>query len=72
MQQSLALIQKLEELVTDGASCMARRKNGVSMLFTNDVKNAMDRVPILFHCLIYQRSLCAKLHRMANVVPLER
>jgi hypothetical protein len=72
MQDILALIQKLDALVTDGASCMARRNSGVSYVFTNDVKNAMDRVLILSHSLIHQRSPCTKLPRKANVVPLVR
>jgi hypothetical protein len=72
MQQILALIQKLDAPVTDGASCMTGRNSGVSMLFTNAVKNAMDRVLILLHYLIHQRSPCAKLLRKGNVVPLVR
>jgi hypothetical protein len=55
--------------VTDGASCVAGRKSEVSLLYTNDVKNAMHSVLILTHCLMHQRSPCAKLLRKANVLP---
>jgi hypothetical protein len=37
MQQILALLQKMDALVTDGTSCMTGRNSGVFVLSSNDV-----------------------------------
>lgn len=60
-------MQKLAGLVMDGASNMTRRKTGVLLLVTNDMKNIMDRCVIISHCLIDQENLYAKSFEMTNV-----
>jgi hypothetical protein len=71
-RQILDIIQKLDRLVTDGAPRMARCNSGLLSLLTDDVKYTIDRDLMISHCLIHQDSLCAKLLKMAYVVPLLR
>jgi hypothetical protein len=68
MLQIQDVAQKLDSLVTDGAS----RHSGVSSLFTNDMKNTTDCDLIISHYFLHHESSYAKLLRMWDVVPLLR
>jgi hypothetical protein len=61
-------IQKLFEVVTDGAPSMAGKNGGLPSLITKDVKNTTGRDLFAYHCLIHQENLCAKSVKMTNVV----
>jgi hypothetical protein len=52
--------------------CTSDGRSAKEQLFTNNMKNTTDRDLMISHCFLHHESSCAKLLRMANVVPLLR
>jgi hypothetical protein len=49
----------------DGASCMAGKDSGLSMLITK-----YSRLWFVYHCLKHQENLCTKYIKRTNVVAI--
>jgi hypothetical protein len=47
---------------------MSRKSNGVSMLITKNVKNALGCNLIACHCLVHQENLCVKSVKITHVI----